>query len=269
MRVVVLDRDAHALRLGEFAQDGCSGLTRATHDEMSVHGIDAFLFDWYNYEGQPFLEGALNNGFLKAGNRDRLRFALMWANHTWTDLFPAKELPKPICMSVPGPDMWLLDMATTTVALGKILNAQFHGRTTIPADWAMARTNLVYTGTGRQLIFQKLNDIRFPEVLLDGLPLSEVIKFLNDEVKKQDPLKRGINFMLNSFVDAGGAAGPVTVDPATGAAIPSAPVEPINIETVTIKINPALVDIRLADLMDAIIKVADKPAADCCGSRRA
>ena len=43
----------------------------------------------------------------------------------------------PICMSVPGPDTWLLDMATTTVALGKILNAQFHGRTTIPADWAM------------------------------------------------------------------------------------------------------------------------------------
>jgi LDH2 family malate/lactate/ureidoglycolate dehydrogenase len=43
----------------------------------------------------------------------------------------------PICVSVPGPDSWLLDMATTTVALGKILNAQFHGRTTIPEGWAM------------------------------------------------------------------------------------------------------------------------------------
>jgi LDH2 family malate/lactate/ureidoglycolate dehydrogenase len=43
----------------------------------------------------------------------------------------------PICMSVPGADSWLLDMATTTVALGKILNAQFHGRTTIPGGWAM------------------------------------------------------------------------------------------------------------------------------------
>jgi len=43
----------------------------------------------------------------------------------------------PICMSVPGPNTWLLDMATTTVALGKIMNAQFHGRATIPPGWAM------------------------------------------------------------------------------------------------------------------------------------
>ena len=43
----------------------------------------------------------------------------------------------PICMSVPGPNAWLLDMATTTVALGKIMNAQFHGRSTIPPGWAM------------------------------------------------------------------------------------------------------------------------------------
>jgi LDH2 family malate/lactate/ureidoglycolate dehydrogenase len=44
----------------------------------------------------------------------------------------------PICVSVPGPgNTWLLDMATTTVALGKILNAQFQGRTTIPSGWAM------------------------------------------------------------------------------------------------------------------------------------
>ena len=28
-------------------------------------------------------------------------------------------------------------MATTTVALGKIMNAQFHGRTSIPPGWAM------------------------------------------------------------------------------------------------------------------------------------
>jgi LDH2 family malate/lactate/ureidoglycolate dehydrogenase len=43
----------------------------------------------------------------------------------------------PICMSVPGANTWLLDMATTTVALGKILNAQFHGRKSIPPGWAM------------------------------------------------------------------------------------------------------------------------------------
>jgi LDH2 family malate/lactate/ureidoglycolate dehydrogenase len=53
----------------------------------------------------------------------------------------------PICMSVPGPDNWLLDMATTTVALGKILNAQFHGRPTIPEGWAMDSEGVPTTDT--------------------------------------------------------------------------------------------------------------------------
>ena len=53
----------------------------------------------------------------------------------------------PICMSVPGADRWLLDMATTTVALGKILNAQFHGRTTIPDGWAMDAEGVPTTDT--------------------------------------------------------------------------------------------------------------------------
>ena len=53
----------------------------------------------------------------------------------------------PICMSLPGSDLWLLDMATTTVALGKILNAQFHGRNTIPAGWAMDSEGVPTTDT--------------------------------------------------------------------------------------------------------------------------
>lgn len=43
----------------------------------------------------------------------------------------------PICMSVPGPDTFLLDMATTTVALNRIYKAVLSGETTIPAGWAM------------------------------------------------------------------------------------------------------------------------------------
>jgi LDH2 family malate/lactate/ureidoglycolate dehydrogenase len=42
-------------------------------------------------------------------------------------------------MSVPGDDgrPWLLDMATTTVAAGKIYKAVFAGAPAIPAGWAM------------------------------------------------------------------------------------------------------------------------------------
>ena len=51
------------------------------------HGVNVFIFDWYWYDGLPFLEGHLNNGYLKARNNDRVKFYLMWANHdvnmTW------------------------------------------------------------------------------------------------------------------------------------------------------------------------------------------
>ena len=51
------------------------------------HGINVFIFDWYWYDGMPFLEGQLNKGYLKARNNDRVKFYLMWANHdvdlTW------------------------------------------------------------------------------------------------------------------------------------------------------------------------------------------
>lgn len=43
----------------------------------------------------------------------------------------------PICMSVPGPDTFLLDMATTTVALNRIFKAEMNNETTIPAGWAI------------------------------------------------------------------------------------------------------------------------------------
>jgi LDH2 family malate/lactate/ureidoglycolate dehydrogenase len=45
----------------------------------------------------------------------------------------------PICMAVPGGDEkpWLLDMATTTVAAGKIFKALINGQPQIPAGWAM------------------------------------------------------------------------------------------------------------------------------------
>ena len=53
------------------------------------HHIDVFLFDWYWYSGVQLMQEALEKAFLKAPNRKRLKFALMWANHDWSDYFPA------------------------------------------------------------------------------------------------------------------------------------------------------------------------------------
>jgi LDH2 family malate/lactate/ureidoglycolate dehydrogenase len=51
----------------------------------------------------------------------------------------------PICISIPGP--WLLDMATTTVAAGKIYKSWFNGVATIPAGWALDREGSPTTDT--------------------------------------------------------------------------------------------------------------------------
>ncbi|MEO8372696.1 MAG: Ldh family oxidoreductase [Candidatus Solibacter sp.] len=51
----------------------------------------------------------------------------------------------PICMSVPGP--WLLDMATTTVAAGKVFKAFINGQPEIPAGWAFDAEGVPTTNT--------------------------------------------------------------------------------------------------------------------------
>ncbi|HSO88517.1 MAG TPA: glycoside hydrolase family 99-like domain-containing protein [Draconibacterium sp.] len=50
-------------------------------DAATDHGVNIFVFDWYWYDGGPFLESALNDGFLKAKNNSKMQFYIMWANH--------------------------------------------------------------------------------------------------------------------------------------------------------------------------------------------
>lgn len=45
------------------------------------HGVNTFVYDWYWYEEGPYLESALNDGFLKAKNNSKMQFYIMWANH--------------------------------------------------------------------------------------------------------------------------------------------------------------------------------------------
>jgi len=56
-------------------------------DAAVKHNVNVFIFDWYWYQNQPFLEEALNNGFLKANNNHKMHFYLMWANHNATTLW--------------------------------------------------------------------------------------------------------------------------------------------------------------------------------------
>lgn len=70
-------------------------------DLAADHGIDVFLFDWYWYSGVRIMEEALETGFLRSPNRERVKFAIMWANHDWSDYFPA-PFGKPWNMWLPS-----------------------------------------------------------------------------------------------------------------------------------------------------------------------
>ena len=59
-------------------------------DAAADHGIHGWMVDWYWHDGAMFYQEQLENGFLAARNRNRLRFALMWANHDWRAVYPAR-----------------------------------------------------------------------------------------------------------------------------------------------------------------------------------
>lgn len=58
------------------------------------YGVGAWMVDWYWHSGTMFYQEQLEDGFLKASNRNRLKFALMWANHDWKDVYPASSVDR-------------------------------------------------------------------------------------------------------------------------------------------------------------------------------
>src|SRR2546426_12226436 len=87
---------------------------------------------------------------------------------------------------------------------------------------------------------------------------SDVLQWLSNQTREHDPSGRGIDFVI-------GAAEPVAmvptviIDPITGKSITPSPTEPLDMNTVVVRINPPLRNVRLADAVEAIPKVADKP----------
>jgi len=50
-------------------------------DSATDYGINVFIFDWYWFDEGSFLESSVNNSFIKAKNKDKMQFYLMWTNH--------------------------------------------------------------------------------------------------------------------------------------------------------------------------------------------
>jgi len=144
-------------------------------------------------------------------------------------------------------------------------------RKNLPVPNPYATTNLIHTSKQRQEIALKLERIHIDNVFYDGLPLSEVVRNLASDVKRRDPDKRGINFIIAPQAEppatttpglgAGGVGAPVTFDPNTGLPItaPAFEEEPIDLGSIAVKVNPPLNDVRLRDLLDILVKVAERP----------
>jgi beta-lactamase regulating signal transducer with metallopeptidase domain len=124
-------------------------------------------------------------------------------------------------------------------------------RDSLPVPNPYARTNLIFTSKGRQAIVSKMLRIRLDTVSFDDLPLSEVVRFLRTETINRDPEHKGINFILSPQE----APAPSTIDPTTSLPSPIAPPF-VDLGSVPIRLNPPLSDLRIVDVLDAIVKVA-------------
>lgn len=157
----------------------------------------------------------------------------------------------------------------------------------LPVPNPYATNTMVWTGPGRQAIIAKLDKIHLDNVSYDGLPLSEVLRNLSEQSKLRDPERKGVNFLINPNPDQSGqpvaaattgglggayggygavpgAAAPA-IDPTTGlpatTPLPAAggsSAEAVDVGSFIVKI-PSLSDVRLADVLDAIVMVSDHP----------
>lgn len=119
--------------------------------------------------------------------------------------------------------------------------------------------HIPYIGAERQRIQNKLDRIILNEVQFDGLPLSEVVNYLDEQVRARDPEGRGLNFIINSTLEVSPPSAVPPIEPHTGRAIPAEPAEPMDLNRVTIRLGPGLRKVRVAEVLDAIVASAEQP----------
>ena len=117
---------------------------------------------------------------------------------------------------------------------------------TVPAVTAASRAEPEPAKPGARTE-ARLKKIVLHEVRFEDLPLTEVLAFLRDEALKLDPEKTGVNFLI--------APNP--------RAIPGQPWQPaaapVDISEVPIKFSLSLRNVTMRDVLDAIVRVSEKP----------
>jgi hypothetical protein len=103
---------------------------------------------------------------------------------------------------------------------------------------------LMAPAKGRRAILSALDRIRFKEVSYN-LPLAKALEKLAAESRKRDPDGKGVNFMYNPHPEGPPAAGNGDAKNDIGA--------------ISIKIDPPLRDVNLAEVLSAISRSASPP----------
>ena len=66
------------------------------------HNVNVFIYDWYWYDRRPFLEQCIDNGFLRAQNRNKMKFYINWCNHDATTFWDKRLSDGPETMMWTG-----------------------------------------------------------------------------------------------------------------------------------------------------------------------
>lgn len=82
--------------------DECDPAVMARQIDLATeHGINVFIFDWYWYSGVQILHRPVEETLPRTPNRDKIRYALMWADHNWVNYFPYPYDPEKVNWLLP------------------------------------------------------------------------------------------------------------------------------------------------------------------------
>jgi|GEM_PF-3690800 hypothetical protein len=121
---------------------------------------------------------------------------------------------------------------------------------------AATNSSVIQTSPNRLALMSKLNQLRFDSISFTNRPLFEVLNELSAKTRELDREKKGIRFSITPAAAA--SAGSPVVNLTTGLPKNTAKV-PVSLETSRISLIPALEGVRLVDVLDAIVTVAERP----------
>jgi LDH2 family malate/lactate/ureidoglycolate dehydrogenase len=165
--------DSHGVQLLPYyvEQLEAGDMSKTDRGHVIAELGSCLLYDGENGIGQAIAEACCEHGVRIARQQGLSMVVSRESNHFgaaawWAQKYSAEGLigivmcnaspmvprlgTNPICMSIPGGG-WLLDMATTTVAAGKIYKAMINGHDTIPSGWAMDSEGAPTTSVERAL----------------------------------------------------------------------------------------------------------------------